>query len=152
MAISGTEITRRRVRDLDDDGTILWIEEGKTEKRNGSVEVPDELHPLLLERADGKQPDDYLFPAKAGGPHWRDWPSKNVKRICDLAGVPRVSGHSMRGLHASLAFERGATAHLVAEGLRHENESVTKRSYAKPEAVQKGQQQALLKLLRGGKR
>jgi integrase len=147
LAISGKEVTHRVVRDVDADTTILWIEEGKTEKRNGAVEIPDVLRPFLLKLIEGKQPGDYLFPAKKGGKHWRDWPRKSVQRICRLAGVPLVSAHSMRGVHASRAYERGATGHLVAEGLRHTHESVSKQSYATAEAIRKGQQEKVLELL-----
>jgi integrase len=152
MALSGTEITERRVRDLDDDGTILWVEDGKTEARNAPVEVPDELRELLRAQAKGKDALGYLFPAAGGGAHWRDWPAENVRRICRLAKVPEVCGHSMRGLHATVSYERGATGRLVADGLRHGHESVSKQSYATEESVRKGQQDRALRVIRGGRR
>jgi hypothetical protein len=37
-----------------------------------------------------------------------------VKRICEMAGVPKVSAHAMRGLHGTLAVDADVTSHLVA--------------------------------------
>jgi integrase len=147
LAVSGKEVTDRVVRDVDAQGTLLWIEQGKTEKRNGAVEVPELLRPFLLKLIEGKTANQFLFATKKGGKHWRDWPRENVRRICKLVNVPLVSAHSMRGVHASRAYERGATGHIVAEGLRHTHESVSKQSYATPEAIKKGQQEKVLALL-----
>ena len=60
----------------------------------GAPEVPDDLRPLLARLTEGKQPADYLFPANSKtGMYWRDWPRKQVKRICRLAGVKEVTAH-----------------------------------------------------------
>ena len=40
-----------------------------------------------------------------------------VRKLCDEAGVPRVSTHSLRGLHSTLALEAGATSSAVAAAL-----------------------------------
>jgi hypothetical protein len=40
-----------------------------------------------------------------------------VQRICRAAKVPVVTAHGMRGLHGTLAVERGATTHVVAHAL-----------------------------------
>jgi integrase len=157
MANRASEITKRRVGDVDDDGALLWIEEGKTDKSNGAVTIPDDLRPLLLRRIKGRARDEYIFPAEpapdgAQRPHWRDWPRANIKRICRLVNVPEVCAHSMRGLHSSLAYERGSVGNLVAESMRHTHESVTKTSYATKGAVRTGQMQRALKALAGGKK
>jgi integrase len=65
-------------------------------------------------------PDDLLM-----GQHWRDWPRENVQRICRLADVPEVTAHGLRGTHATLAEEEGATGDLVARALGHEHVSTT---------------------------
>lgn len=156
MANRASEITTRRVGDVDDGGALLWIEEGKTDKSNGAVSIPDELQPLIRERAKGRDRDAYLFPAEPAEdgtqrPHWRDWPRENIRRICRLVDVPEVGAHSMRGLHSTLAFERGAVGNLVAESLRHTDESITKTSYAKKGAVRRGEQKRALQVLAGGR-
>ena len=57
---------------------------------------------------------------------------KSVMRVCELAEVPLVCAHSMRGLNAWLALAAGATGHLVAASLGHESEATTFQSYADP--------------------
>jgi hypothetical protein len=89
-----------------------------------------------------KQPGALLF-----GRHWRDWPRHWVKHICEKAGVPKVCAHAMRGAHASLATERGITAHVVAAALGHESETTTFRSYATADSVAAGRQRRLMDVL-----
>jgi integrase len=67
-----------------------------------------------------------------------------------LAGVPVVGAHSMRGLHATLAMDAGITGAVVAASLGHEHISTTTRSYAKGEAVAGAQQRRALTVLAGG--
>jgi integrase len=43
--------------------------------------------------------------------------------------VQRVSTHSHRGLHSTLATEAGATAHFVAHALGHASPRVTEMHY-----------------------
>jgi integrase len=99
----------------------------------------------MQQLADGKKPEALLF-----GVHWRDWPRESVQRICEAAGVPRVTAHGMRGLHSTLAMEAGVTGHVVAASLGHESVSTTIQSYAKPEAVAGAQQRRALTVLVGG--
>ena len=73
-----------------------------------------------------------------------------MRRICVASGVPAVSAHGMRGLHATLAMEAGVSGHAVAASLGHESVGTTVRSYADVEAVQGAQQRRMLKVLAGG--
>jgi integrase len=75
-----------------------------------------------------------------------------VQKICKQAGVMKVSAHSMRGLHSTLAMDRGVTGAVVAAALGHESPTTTIRSYAKPEAVHTAQQRRVLTVLAGGRR
>ena len=65
-----------------------------------------------------KQPDELLFFPSKGNPH-RNYYWLQVRRLCRLAGVTEVCAHSLRGLHATLALEGGATADAVARALGH---------------------------------
>jgi integrase len=132
MGFRSSEIVRRSVRDLDDDGSVLVVEHAKTPAGNRRVQVPDFLQPLLKQLAVGKSPDDRLF-----GRHWRDWVRKWVRKICREVGVPEVGAHSMRGLHSILAVEAGMSANVVAASMGHES-STTLQSYAKPDGVAEG--------------
>ena len=108
--------------------------------------MPELLRPFLKELAEGKSPEAKLF-----GHHWRDWVRKWVKRICDAAGVPKVTAHGMRGLHSTLAVENGVSAHVVAASLGHESSATTIQSYVKPEAVAGAQQRRVMTVLEGGR-
>jgi integrase len=137
--LRASEITTRTVRDLDDGGRRLWVEENpelrfetKTDASRRPVPVPTELQPLLLRRCKDKLPGALLFPAETGGPHWRDWPREQAKRLCEQAGVQEVCAHSLRGFVATAAIEAGAVPELVARLLGHEETATTLRSYAVP--------------------
>jgi integrase len=139
------EIVSRVVRDLDDDGRLLWIPDSKTEAGKRTLRIPDLLRPYLQLLAADQRPDALLF-----GKHWRDWIRKSVGRVCELANVPVVCAHSMRGLHSTLAMDAGITGQVVAASLGHESVSTTVQSYAKPEAVASARQRRALAVLQGG--
>lgn len=145
MGMRASEIVSRVVRDLDDEGRLLWIPDSKTEAGRRTLQVPDVIRPYLKALAEGKRPEEALF-----GHHWRDWVRKSVRRICVASKVPAVTAHAMRGLHSTLALEHGASAHVVAASLGHESISTTLQSYAKPEAVEGAKQRRVLTVLQGG--
>jgi len=123
LGMRATEIITRVVRDVDDAGNQIWIPSSKTENGKRTLRVPPELREHLLRLVESKAPGELLF-----GPHWRDWVRKSVKRICTESGVPPVSAHSMRGLHATLAMEAGVTGAVVAASLGQGSASVSHRS------------------------
>ena len=91
MGMRASEIVSRIVRDLDDEGRLLWIPETKTEAGRRTLPVPEVLQPYLRKIAEGKGPNDSLF-----GEHWRDWPREWVQQICKAAKVPEVTAQGMR--------------------------------------------------------
>lgn len=154
LGMRASEIVSRQVRDLDDDGRLVWVEatddfDTKTEAGRRPLEVDADLRPHLLALATGKQPTDLLF-----GKHWRDWPREWVQAICEQAGVPKVTAHGMRGLRATLGILGGVGALLqkTADTLGHEQSSTTQQSYIAPGTVQQAQGRAALAVLRGGKK
>src|SRR3954469_23914643 len=146
MGMRCSEVVSRVVRDLDDEGRLLWIPDSKTIAGRRKLQVAELLQPDLLRMADGRESTAALF-----GEHWRDWPRKWVQRICKAAGVPKVSAHGMRGLHGTLAVDSGITSRAVASALGHESFKTTAESYAKREAVVGAQQKRALAVLTGGK-
>jgi integrase len=104
--------------------------------------VPEVLQPYLLQLAAGRGPDELLF-----GAHWRDWPKAWVKRICKAAKVPIVTAHGMRGLHSTIAMDRGMSAHAVAGALGHESSTTTIRSYVAPGTVANSHQRRVAGIL-----
>lgn len=147
MNMRASEIVGRVVRDVDDHGRVLWIPDAKTPAGRRTLEVPTVLVPHLQKLASGRDGRELLF-----GRHWRDWVRKWVQRVCREAGVPVVTAHGMRGTHASLATERGATAHAVAAALGHESSRTTERSYTTPSALRAAKQERVLRVLQGGRR
>lgn len=131
MGMRASEIADRIVRNLDDEGRLLWITDAKTQAGIRRLRVPERLQPFLRRVAEGKQPTDRLFGPKAN----RQTVLRQVRRICKAAGVPTVSPHGLRGTHASLAMTAGATGDLVAAALGHESSTTPERHYARPEAI-----------------
>jgi len=153
LGMRASEIVSRRVADLDEDGApgdLLWIPCAKPPPGRRTLEVPAVLRPLLVECVEGKAAESHLFETEEGKPHWRDWIIHNVRRICDLVGVPEVTAHAMRGLLATLTAERGLAGHLIAVTLGHEDERTTMNAYAAPGAAASGANRRGLVLLNGG--
>jgi integrase len=135
LGMRAGEVLGRVARDLDDGGRVLWITRGKTDNARRRLDVPDVLRPLLLGLAAGKRPEELLFgqsPVHPDQPLTDAWLWGHVRRLCDEAGVPRVSTHSLRGLHSTLALEAGATAGAVAAALGHGSFQITAKHYAAP--------------------
>jgi len=142
-----SEVISRVVRDVDDDGRLLWIPDSKTAKGKRTLKVPEVLRPYLLELTEGKQPGDLLF-----GYHDRAWPRAWVQRICEETGVVVVTAHGNRGLHGTLSIEAGVTPQAVADALGHESfQQTTAKSYVPPQAVANAKQERALRVLQGGK-
>lgn len=152
MGLRQSEITKRRVRDLDLDGTVLRIEGAKTQKGNRIVGVPQILRPLLVDRVEDREPFDVLFAAADDGEHTRAWLFFAVKRVCAAAKVPRVCPHGLRGTWATLAVTVGQASQAVADALGHEDVSTTFRHYAQPGAVAAAQTERAFSVIVGGRR
>ena len=146
LGMRASEVLCRIVRDLDDAGRVLWITRGKTDNARRRLEVPEVLRPLLLRMADGKDKEDLLFgpsPIGNGQPLTDAWLWGHVQKLCDEAGVPRVSTHSLRGLHSTLALEAGATSSAVAAALGHGSFQITAKHYAAPGTVDRVRSKAV---------
>lgn len=145
LGFRASEIINCQVRDLDNKGRMLWISDAKTEAGKRNVEIPAFMSKYMVEQARRKLPHAQLF---VGDRHWvRRW----VKKICELAEVPPVTAHGMRGLHSTLAVESGTTSHVVAASLGHESITTTLRSYAKSGSAEKAKQKKVVKMIKGGK-
>ena len=112
------EVGARTSRDLDDEGRVLWVSSGKTRHARRRLRIPESLRPLLLGAARDRNADALLFYSGDRPPHRRYFWQK-VRAVCQRASVPEVCPHSLRGLHATLALEAGATSELVARALGH---------------------------------
>ena len=66
MGMRANEIVTRVVRDLNDDGKLLWIPDSKTEAGPRTLQVP-ELRPYLKALAEGKSPQREALRVSTGG-------------------------------------------------------------------------------------
>jgi integrase len=132
MGMRASEVTDRAVRDLDDNGKLLWIEVGKTKRSRRTLEVSVLLRPYLLALAKDRAPDEPLITrgrSRRGNKHGRHWLLQHVRALCKEAKVPTICVHSLRGLHATLATDAGVTSHAVAAALGHSSPTVTHAHY-----------------------
>src|SRR5450432_1078327 len=106
MGMRASEIVERTIRNLDDDGRLLWITDAKTQAGVRRLEVPPQLQAHLQRIARGKEQGDRLF----GPGATRYWVLRSVQRICKAAGVPIVPAHGLRGTHATLASATSRSA------------------------------------------
>ena len=129
------EVAARVARDIDDGGRVLWVPSGKTKNARRRLKIPEHLRPLVLAVAKDKRPDEPIFYPTHHQQHHRGFYVGQVKRLCRMASVPEVVPHSLRGLHATLALEGGATADAVAKALGHSSFAMTAQHYASPSSV-----------------
>ena len=80
MGLRAGEVVSRVVRDLDDEGKLLWIPDSKTEAGKRTLQVPDLLRTYLLALAEGKNSDDLLFGYPIGTGQGNGWRSSAGRR------------------------------------------------------------------------
>jgi integrase len=100
---------------------------------------------VLARQAIGKSPTDPLI----GTGHDRWWIRRQVGRLCQLAKVPVVCAHALRGTHVSAAYEEGESPAMVARSVGHAGTAVGQRHYATQEAQAAGRQKRALTALQG---
>ncbi len=130
LGLRPTEAVVRVVRDLDDEGRVLWIPFGKTQNAKRRLQVPEVLRQILMKHAEGKSPESPLLGPPGEPMHKRFIVKYRLPRLCAEAGVPEVCPHSLRGLNATLALEAGAAPQSVAAALGHSSFAMTAKHYA----------------------
>ena len=149
--VRSSEILQRVVRDVDAGGTRLLIPQAKTDAGKRAPELPAVIQPAVRARTRGRAGTEPLLRNALGVFPRSVWLLQNLKRYCQLAGVPVVCPHALRGGWASIAYSAGALSHTVAAALGHASPAVTEAHYARPEAVAGAKQAQRLKLLKGGR-
>ena len=124
FGMRASEITSLRVRDLDAGGTIIRITHAKSQAGIRSLQVPEWFRPPLEKLAEGKEATAPLVG------HDRTWLHRNVRAICQKAGITEAPPHGLRGTHADLALLAAATPLSVSKALGHESLTTTYRHYA----------------------
>lgn len=130
------EISARVARDVDNDGRVLIIPFGKTATSKRRLKVQDWLRPFLQLLCADKEPAERLFSSSRGDMiRGRQFWWCKVRELCKAAAVPLVCPHSLRGLHATLAIEEGASGDAVARALGHTSFEMTAKHYASADSV-----------------
>jgi integrase len=141
------EVVKLKCRDVDAGGRLVWFRKGKTRHSDRLLRVPKELWPLLDAQARRREQEDPRGPFAPVFDRKRGWVNDNTKRLCKLAGVPLVTAHSLRGMHATLAAEQGSTAEQIAATLGHGSTQVTHAHYIRPGAMDNAEMERALKVL-----
>lgn len=154
MALRSGDITRRTVRDLDLDASVLRVWNGKTKASNKPRRVPLVLRPMLRTLAHGRTAFEPLFksPRSPDGHHTRRWLYNAMARLCAGADVPFVCTHALKGTSGTLAAELGDTADRIAEHLSHEETTTQRRHYVAAGVAEEAQAARAFEVIAGGKR
>jgi integrase len=143
------EVIVRRVRDVDNGGSVLWIDKGKSKNARRHLNVKAApLRERLEKLIAGRAPDEPLFCVhSSGNPPRMSTMREAVRRVCEAAEVTVVCPHSLRGLWATLSIESGAAESAVAAALGHGSFEMTAKHYAQPEALVSARSARVLDLL-----
>lgn len=154
MALRSSDITRRLVRDVDLDATVLRVSDGKTAASNRPRKIPEVLQPLLAQLVAGRAAGEPLFPTPytSSGHHTRRWLEQAMERHCEAAGVDYVCPHALKGTAATLLAATGALADQIADHLSHEETATTRRHYTGAGALEEAAAARALTVIAGGKR
>lgn len=144
LGVRASEVAAIQARDVDDRGSILVIPRSKTEAGVRRLDIPPVLQVAMAPLLPDVGP---LFRGED-----RHWVLRQVKRLCRMARVPEVSAHGLRGTHASLAADRGASGQVVAASLGHADDGRTAdRHYIAPGVAEAASRRAALRILEGGR-
>ena len=80
----------------------------------------------------GKEWEDWglVFTGRRGAPLHSSTVAHALKRECRRLGLPEVSPHGLRHLHASLLLKKGLAVPAVSRRLGHANSAITMSVYA----------------------
>lgn len=134
-------MSRRLVRDVDLDATVLRVYDGKTHMSNSPRKIPEVLQPLLRKLVAGRDAFAPLFrtPYTESGHHTRRRLEEAMVRFCKAADVPYVCPHALKGTAATLLAQTGELADRIADDLSHEEASTTAKHYVARGAIEQAQ-------------
>jgi len=151
LGIRNSELVARDIRDLDDNGQLLWIGRTKSTSGRRKLRVPEALGALLRERCDGRPGDAPIFTGDRVARMPTSAALSHVRRVCGEAGVPVVPPQALRRTQSSLATEAGETSLAVARHLGHASAQVAATSYVDRDSAADAQGERALRVIRGGK-
>lgn len=133
FGLRASEVLGLRVRDVDDNASLLRVEGTKSAAARRMLKIPDEMRDVLrlhvaVRVAEGGRE------ARLFGEHDRRFVNAWVQEVCKAAGVRVVTAHGMRGTHAELATEEGVSPEALVRAMGHETFAVTAGHYVTGQA------------------
>ncbi len=131
------------------------VNEPKTEAGRRVVVLPADAMAVLRQQR-GRQvlaglASELVFTNLAGGPLHVSTVEHALARECARLGLPRVTPHGLRHLHASLLLAEGLPLPAVSARLGHADPSITARVYSHAIPGQDDGAQAIARALGGGR-
>lgn len=106
---------------------IRKIQPFPKQKDWGSAPIPAALEKFLRDREAKANPGDFVAQAMHGGMLEQKKFHDGLKRLCETAGVPKVSPHELRHSCTEIWFSMGASMEDVRRLLNHKSAETTKR-------------------------
>lgn len=147
-----SELAGALVRDLDDNGWLLWIRKAKSAASVGSISVPGVLREMLLGLAERRAGDASLFTGFEGQPMSRFMARDRVRAVTKAAIGRAVPPQELRRTFTDNAGRQGIALRSIAEMTGHTSPSVTRRSYIGRDVVDAAAVERNFKVIAGGKR
>jgi integrase len=94
-----------------------------------SVLRDQQLRTVDTEGAVGQRPGDLVFLSRAGTVLEPSNVRRELSRICDIAGVPRITPNELRHTCATLLNDDGVPLELIADMLGHTTTTMLQRHY-----------------------
>jgi integrase len=157
MGLRSSDITKRIVRDVDLDGTVLRVglrrgARSKSKKGDRARNIPPALQPIIKSVIGGRDATEPLFKASNGGFRTTSWARAAMHRLSAAAGVPYVCPHGLKGTGGTILAEDGELAERIQKHLSHEDIRTSERHYIASGALEQAQADRVLQVIEGGKR
>lgn len=130
---NGTLAVRRNVGKIN--GVLTVVDHMKTPASKRTLALPSsitallEAHFELSKRQAQAAPDDLIFSTSSGRPLDSANLRRDLKRLCEQAGIPEVCVHELRHTCASLLADAGVPAESLADVLGHRDIRTTHGTY-----------------------
>jgi integrase len=149
LGMRSSEVLALTVGAVERNGQRISILRGKSHNARRSLELYSEVALLLQSHCAGRPNQERVFAANLAQRPASSWMYKRLRQYCAAAGIPMYCPHSLRGLHASLALEHGATSHQVAAALGHGSFATTAKHYAQPSSIENARAKRVVAALKG---
>jgi integrase len=134
LRVGDVDLTRRRIlvsRAIAQVTAVGLVEDTTKTHQVRSVPIlTTALVDALKAAVEGRQPDEYLFPAPNGGPMRNSFFRWRFDRACQVAGLSGISPKTLRHSAGSLALASGASLPTASRLLGHAKVSTTADVYS----------------------